>query len=277
MNSLYKDRIHRASILNDFFVQLAICTFFGVLLPPLLYFNKNAFTAIPANPVYNSIVGSFIATSIAIFLARKVTTYPGVKQLGPVFPSFLLSFGGLAIFVLSARISYSVPIFALNFVVSIATYLALSVSTSRKHITYFAVKGGRIDRMELGDVDYIILDQPSLPETDHSMIVADLHYDHSDEWERTLAHAALRGIPVFHFKQILETTTGQVQIEHLSENSFGSLLPNLPYVRAKRSLDFIGAVVLLPILAVPMLVISILIKLETPGPAFFRQHRFHPN
>ena len=44
-----------------------------------------------------------------------------------------------------------------------------------------------------------------------------------------LAQAAISGVPVYHTKQLRESLTGRVQIEHLSENSFGSLLPALGY------------------------------------------------
>lgn len=42
---------------------------------------------------------------------------------------------------------------------------------------------------------------------------------------------------------------------------------------AKQLLDFVGALVALALCALPMLVIAILIKLTSPGPVMFRQHR----
>lgn len=42
---------------------------------------------------------------------------------------------------------------------------------------------------------------------------------------------------------------------------------------AKRMLDIIVAFIMLVVLAVPMMVIAILIKLDSPGPVFFRQER----
>ena len=46
-----------------------------------------------------------------------------------------------------------------------------------------------------------------------------------DEWEAFLADAALAGRIVYQVKQLSESLTGRVELEHLSENSFGSLLP----------------------------------------------------
>ena len=41
----------------------------------------------------------------------------------------------------------------------------------------------------------------------------------------------------------------------------------------KRVFDFIAAIILLVILAIPMLVIALMIKLDSPGPVFYRQER----
>lgn len=41
----------------------------------------------------------------------------------------------------------------------------------------------------------------------------------------------------------------------------------------KRMVDFVGGVVLLVLLAIPMAIISVLIKLDSPGPVFYRQER----
>lgn len=41
----------------------------------------------------------------------------------------------------------------------------------------------------------------------------------------------------------------------------------------KRMVDLIGGIVLLILLAIPMAVISVLIKLDSPGPVFYRQER----
>ena len=44
-------------------------------------------------------------------------------------------------------------------------------------------------------------------------------------------------------------------------------------LRLKRMMDFVGGLVLLVILAIPMAIIAVLIKLDSEGPVFFRQER----
>ncbi len=90
---------------------------------------------------------------------------------------------------------------------------------------------------------------------------------------RFITEAALRGNPVYHITQLREAMTGKVEFDHLSENSFGTLLPTLAYQKIKRAIDFVAALVLLPLLAPVLLIIALVIKLDSPGQAFFRQRR----
>jgi len=104
-------------------------------------------------------------------------------------------------------------------------------------------------------------------------IVADLHYPHASGWERLFAQAALAGVPVYHYRQIAEMQTGQVKISHLSENDLGSLIPNVSFVAIKRLLDVLTALMLLPLCLPAFALIALLIKLDSPGSAFFVQER----
>ena len=78
----------------------------------------------------------------------------------------------------------------------------------KQHATEITEELGRIkERIDNNDIN--------------GSLVADLHFDHEDEWERLFAKAALRGIPVYHYRQIMELETGQVRIDRLSENVLG--------------------------------------------------------
>ncbi len=88
-----------------------------------------------------------------------------------------------------------------------------------------------------------------------------------------MADAALAGRMVFQVKQLSESLTGRVEVGHLSENSFGSLVPARGYFHLKALIDFFAALALLPLLLLPMLVIAAAIRLDSKGPALFRQRR----
>ncbi len=103
--------------------------------------------------------------------------------------------------------------------------------------------------------------------------MADFTADLPDEWEAFLADAALAGRIVYQVKQLSESLTGRVELEHLSENSFGSLLPARGYFHLKAVADFAFALLLLPLLVPVMTAIAIAIRLDSRGPVLFRQKR----
>src|SRR5206468_5552245 len=65
----------------------------------------------------------------------------------------------------------------------------------------------------------------------------------------------------------------RVELEHLSENSFGSLVPALGYFYLKSFIDFIFALALLPFALPLMAVVALAIRLDSKGPILFRQKR----
>src|SRR5690606_34538243 len=104
-------------------------------------------------------------------------------------------------------------------------------------------------------------------------VVADLRADLSESWERFITSCVLSGTPVYHVKQVLESLTGRVEIEHLSENTLGSLNPNQAYIQLKQIIDWLVALAVLVAASPLFLILALAIRLETPGPALFRQPR----
>ena len=78
---------------------------------------------------------------------------------------------------------------------------------------------------------------------------------------------------VYQVKQLSESLTGRVELEQLSENSFGSLLPARGYFYLKGLGDFLIALALLPLALPVMAAIAVAIRLESKGPVLFRQKR----
>ncbi|KLI64083.1 exopolysaccharide biosynthesis polyprenyl glycosylphosphotransferase [Aurantiacibacter marinus] len=261
------------SLYRSFGLQVLSCLMLGSLLPPLLFFGSRVAFLTPG-PVQHSVIGTVIASIGGILFARRVNIYPGVKQFGSVIPSFIMSFGVVAMAILMLRLTYSIPVFGMNFAMSLSVYLIVMVLATRSDQNiFYTVPGGRIKRLKNVGLQTHELSEPMLPKHRGAILVADLHADHDDAWERLLASAALQGIPVFHFKQVYEAATGKIRIEHLSENSFGSLLPSMSFMRLKRFADIALVLFLLPIMIVPLAIVAMMIRLDSPGPAFFRQRR----
>ncbi|ALC12115.1 hypothetical protein [Sphingopyxis sp. 113P3] len=207
--------------------QLAVCLLAGLMLPL-------GFRALFAEPLpisgnaaaLNSLSAAALAIIIGVLAIRKFSEFPGVIGASYIFPTFAATFGIAVAIILVTRAPYSGVLLSLSFAIVLAARFAIGALEHREGgSSYYLVPGGEVDRL-LRDLDGapVILEDPVLPADRHAAIIADLHHDHSPEWERTFARAALNGIGVYHYKQVWEAQTGKVRIEHLSENSLGSRL-----------------------------------------------------
>jgi lipopolysaccharide/colanic/teichoic acid biosynthesis glycosyltransferase len=255
--------------------QLLIGILLAVVLPPLLYYYENVRLAWTQPSSINTAAGTFAAFLIAIYLFRRVITLPGLGVVGHVLPALTAGYGLVLAAILAARFDYSRLVFGMSFAAATAFFFVVGVYLRRrKGQRFYLVPSPSIAALAaIPDVEWIMLREPRLPADGATVLIADLRADLGDQWERLIAEAALAGHPVYHFKQVQESVTGRVEIEHLSENSFGSLIPNHSYHKIKRLIDLALTLLLLPLLIVPGLVIALLVRLESPGPAFFRQRR----
>ena len=223
----------------------------------------------------NTQLTSVIAALAALFAFQRVTVYPGARAFGFILPAFSTTFGVAAAVLLVSRASYSGSMLLVGYLASVGVTFLLGYFNQRaapRRMYYVPVgKIGVVD--DAPEIEWVRMIEPVVPADPDASIVVDLRSPHSPEWERMLARAAISGIPVYHTKQLRESLTGRVQIEHLSENSFGSLLPALGYRGIKRTIDIVACLVLLPLLLPPMIVVALLVRASSPGPILFRQRR----
>lgn len=255
--------------------QLAALIVLGVILPILVRHGVPSEAMLRSASFANSAYACLTAAFLALIVMRRVSAFPGATSFSLILPSYAVAFGIVSIFLLAIRTEYSASLLFLSFVASAATGFGI-VHATRNSATlpFFLVPSGSIELMhEVPEVNWILLTEPELPAHPEAVIVADLRAEHGFEWEQMLARAALAGIPVYHSKNVRESITGRVHIEHLSENYLGSLSVDVIYRKMKRLFDLIACAVLLAVLAVPMCILGILIRLDSPGPAIFRQKR----
>src|SRR5690625_5001638 len=69
------------------------------------------------------------------------------------------------------------------------------------------------------------LDSLQLGQTQYDGVVADFRAINPQE-ERFLTECVLQGVPVYNAKDVYESFTGRVKIDHMSENNIGALLPS---------------------------------------------------
>ncbi len=265
----------RSTIIGSWTVQLMLLLFAGTIVPGLATVAWLRWSVVGEPQFQVSVLASAVAILAGFVLVRKVSAYPGTGVFGVLLPSFGTAFGVMTAVLLGLRADYSGVFLSVSVVSVLAAAFMVFLArerTSRAH--FHVVPHGRIELLfEVTEVDWTVMESADVPADPHAAIVADLRHDHEDEWERMLAEAAIRGHPVYHTKQVWESLTGRVSIEHLSENGFGSLLPDLAYRRAKRLIDLIAVLLLLPLVALPMAAIALAIRLDSRGSVFFLQER----
>lgn len=226
-------------------------------------------------PLVITAIATFVTVLIGSIILRNVTSYPGVEASVYFAPSFLISYSFLLLIFAMGRIPYSRPQIIGSFVCAVFLYYFAIIRSLRGRKPIIAVVPiGEIQPLLKEDyAEWHILESPDTPLKGAIAVAANLWADLPDEWDRRLADFALQGVPVYHTKHLVESLTGQVQLEHLSENTFGSLSPISAYMTLKRVLDTLAAVIVLIVLCPFLASLAVAIRLNSSGPAIFRQQR----
>ncbi len=223
---------------------------------------------------YVSMAASSLAIVAGFWMFRNLSGFPGIRASYYILPVFLSTYVAVFTILFMARLGYSRPLLMVSMLGALGWfYLVYFMLQRRQRLVIAVVPLGRVD--SLYGIDSVVwqrLDDPVLP-PGCALVTADFDHDLSPAWLNFLAECALEGVSVIHFKQLRQSLTGQVQIEHLSENAYGALEPNASYIAAKRVIDTLVALAVLPLMLPLFAVLVVLIRLDSPGPAFFRQVR----
>ena len=224
---------------------------------------------------WNAFAANIMGVVLSFWLRLSIEPYPGIRSSYVIFPTAAAAHGVVLALFFFARLPYDRVGFLLGFLVNVLWFYGIYFLVQRRLMLRIGVvPHGIIRRLEeIQSVLWIPMSQPQLDRlVQCDAIVADFS-DLPAEWERFLADAALVGKIVYQVKPLYESLTGRVQIDHLSENSFGSLLPARGYFHLKTLLDWLLAVAVLPLLLPVMFAAALAIRLEGDGPVLFRQVR----
>lgn len=221
-----------------------------------------------------SALGTLAALLLGFVIFRKLTAFPGVRASGYILPAFTAAYVIVFAAFFLLRLDYSRMQFLSSLMLTSAFFYCVFFVIRRVQRMEIAIVPGG-DAARLKALKFVTWRTPTTPDDlkVSGPIVADFKADLTPEWERFIADATLAGQRVYDAKHVLESLSGKVQIDHISENTFGSLSPDQIYAPAKHYVDRAFALMALALAGPILLIIAIAIRLDSPGPALFRQER----
>lgn len=245
-----------------------------VLAPPLIVHGGNFWRDMPPG-LATTLWAVGAAFLVTLFVLHRMTRFPGTQASMYAVPLVSLVFAATWVLSLGAE-RFDERVLWGGYAASLLWFFLGYSGVQRFRRPRFAV-------VPLGEARHLVetegsglyrLEVPRLGSQRIDGIVADLRSDAlNHEWVRFLTKCTLNGIPVYQIKQIDESRTGRVKLEHLADTELTSLLPSPLYSACKRGLDLCGALLLLPLLAPIMLATAWAIRHDSAGPVLFVQQR----
>jgi lipopolysaccharide/colanic/teichoic acid biosynthesis glycosyltransferase len=225
----------------------------------------------------NTAIGIFAAIALGYYALRKISNFPTMREVGSVLPVFTVSYlAVMAVFFLG-RFEYSRFPFVAGYALTIAWFTGVLILAQRVRKRRFVVVpvGDSRSMLKLPGATWHVADSSEILPGPCNGVVADLRAEIPAHWQQFLTSCALAGIPVYHYKHIREAITGRLEIDHISENVLGSHNPHNGYRKFKRIVDFVAAAVAVVLLGPLLVAVGLLIRLDSNGPALFRQARMN--
>lgn len=221
-----------------------------------------------------TLIAAIIGGMASIFSLRNFSRYPGTESVSSILSITSLIYGFIVAFFLVGRIDYVRAVLIGNYVLCVILLFAEQlISSGHRKLRIAIVEQGDAKRFDAANIEWIPVADPAMPILEVDAITVDLRAELSPDWERRITELALIGVPVYHIKHLRESVTGRVELEHLAETSYGTLSPPYIYILFKRAIDTVIATIVLLLVFPIMLVVALVIKLDSPGPAIFRQTR----
>ena len=221
-----------------------------------------------------SLLFSLLALLGAHVVLRKVGILPLVDDKLLILPAFLASYAATYSVLVVILRTFSLYHLGTSFIIGLVWYFFIALMRARLTFPRLAIAGPLPSDQELlaTRIEWVQLARPRLPRNVLG-IVFDKNRERSPQWDRLFSRAVLRNIPVYDLADLREMVTGRVQLQTRPEEVFGDLRPSQPYLRMKRLIDTAVAVPALVVLLPVIIILAGLIRLDSPGPAIFRQTR----
>lgn len=221
-----------------------------------------------------SLVASVVALVAAHMSLRHMSYLPLVTARLLILPTFIATYAVTIVSLYALNVPLAPYHFWTSFGVGAAFFGVVSILRARLVRPVIGLFGlPSYFREELpGNIRWINLVKPEL-RCPVAAVVVDPHAELDLECSKFLTDLVLHGIPVYHRSHLEEGLSGRVRFRTYADNNFGALLPSLAYLRLKRGIDLIVAILALPLIVMVLAITAVAIKLDSPGPVIYRQAR----
>ena len=250
---------------------------FHSLLEPYGYWFARVYPGILKPPLLVVI----LAVCLGHASLSRLGVLPLVATRSLIIPTFIVSFGACSLLFVTVGIPIGRYHIWTGFLMAVGWYWLVARLRAR-HLRPRIALAGQADDLaaRLGPgVELLSLTRPALPRG-VSAVVIEPRLQQEAKWSKFITRLVLDGVPVYHRGQFEESLTGRVKFGDAADNDLGALLPSLLYLRIKRVVDVIGALLLMPVFLPVIAFFALLIRIESPGSPIFRQirigHRARP-
>lgn len=176
---------------------------------------------------------------------------------------------GLMVF----RLPYSIIFLGVIYLTATVFLLLFGKGLSQRKSMRLGVPVDLLEQINRQTGVYVPMDGAFLPTEAVDAVVVSEKYLAASAWTPFLSWCALNAVPVIMLRDYVEAQTGRVDLQEFTFNDLLRVRSSDGYLFVKRLFDAVGSLILLFLSAIPMILLAMLIKLESSGPAIFAQQR----
>ena len=267
-----RKRSSRRHLANVFCMLLSLSCLVGAQTAVSLFLEDRHLLNAPDTIRMSALLVTGISLITYLFALRifRWTRFRTGEQLLSVW--LILSLCGMLSLMLF-RLPYSVTFLGLVYPTATFILLLFGKSLSQRSNMRIGVPAQQFPQLDNRAGAFVSMESASLPaDAIDAVVVSDEQLTDSS-WTLFLSWCALNAVPVIMLRDYVEAQTGRVDLENFTFNDLLHVRSSDAHLFAKRLFDVVCSLLFLLIFGIPMILVAVLIKLETTGPAIFVQQR----
>ena len=221
------------------------------------------------------IIGLFVATFVYCIYSFQLPVFDYLSRI--VFVN-IASYSAIGLLMYLFRIPlYSGSLLLTELVVSTLLLLIYFYFRNRLYPVRIGLVSENLrhaqDIKAIKSVSWVTLEPDTLIETELDVVLADLQSVVDEKLSRQLTKLSQLGVIVLDRSYTESLLTGKIWMENISLNEFGDITVPKLYLGLKFVTDILITLLLLPFILVVSVLVALAIKVDSPGPILFSQHR----